>query len=237
MTVEQPEKKEKLLVVEDEGDIRELISFNLEMCGYDVIRASHGIEGWEKAKNEKPDLVVLDLMLPGIDGFEICRRLRKDRTTQSIPIIMLTARSEEENMVKGLELGADDYVTKPFSPRVLVSRVKAVLRRKGVMKETTSHRTVSIHGINIDPARHEVRANGKSLTLSATEFSILFFLAENPGWVFSRSQIIDAVKGEDYPVTSRSVDVQILGIRKKLGDLGRYIETVRGVGYRMESSE
>ncbi|MDC7224405.1 MAG: response regulator transcription factor [Spirochaetales bacterium] len=235
--MDKPEKKEKLLVVEDEVDIRELISFNLEMCGYEVIRASDGMEGWEKARSENPDLIVLDLMLPGIDGFEVCKRLRGEKSTQNIPIIMLTARSEEENMVKGLELGADDYVTKPFSPRVLVARVKAVLRRKGVLKETTSHRVVSLHGISIDPARHEVRAGGKSITLSATEFSILYFLAENPGWVFSRSQIIDAVKGEDYPVTSRSVDVQILGIRKKLGGKGDCIETVRGVGYRMESVE
>ena len=235
--MDRPEKKEKLLVVEDEVDIRELISFNLEMCGYEVIRAADGLEGWEKARSENPDLIILDLMLPGIDGFEVCKRLRSEKATQSMPVIMLTARSEEESMVKGLELGADDYVTKPFSPRVLVARVKAVLRRKGVLKETTSHRTVSLHGITIDPARHEVRAGGKNITLSATEFSILFFLAENPGWVFSRSQIIDAVKGEDYPVTSRSVDVQILGIRKKLGDLGDCIETVRGVGYRMESVE
>jgi len=235
--VEQPEKKEKLLVVEDDGDIRELISFNLEMCGYDVIRASDGQEGWEKARTEMPDLVVLDLMLPGLDGFEVCKRLKSEKATQAMPIIMLTARSEEESMVKGLELGADDYVTKPFSPRVLVARVKAVLRRKGVLKETTSHRIVSLHGITIDPARHEVRVDGKQVVLSATEFSILFFLAENPGWVFSRSQIIDAVKGEDYPVTSRSVDVQILGIRKKLGEKGNCIETVRGVGYRMESTE
>ncbi len=235
--MEQPEKKEKLLVVEDDGDIRELISFNLEMCGYDVIRASDGQEGWEKARTEMPDLVVLDLMLPGLDGFEVCKRLKSEKATQAMPIIMLTARSEEESMVKGLELGADDYVTKPFSPRVLVARVKAVLRRKGVLKETTSHRIVSLHGITIDPARHEVRVDGKQVVLSATEFSILFFLAENPGWVFSRSQIIDAVKGEDYPVTSRSVDVQILGIRKKLGEKGHCIETVRGVGYRMESTE
>ena len=235
--MEQPEKKEKLLVVEDDGDIRELISFNLEMCGYDVIRASDGQEGWEKARTEMPDLVVLDLMLPGLDGFEVCKRLKSEKATQAMPIIMLTARSEEESMVKGLELGADDYVTKPFSPRVLVARVKAVLRRKGVLKETTSHRIVSLHGITIDPARHEVRVDGKQVVLSATEFSILFFLAENPGWVFSRSQIIDAVKGEDYPVTSRSVDVQILGIRKKLGEKGNCIETVRGVGYRMESTE
>jgi two-component system, OmpR family, alkaline phosphatase synthesis response regulator PhoP len=235
--VEQPEKKEKLLVVEDDGDIRELISFNLEMCGYEVIRASDGQEGWEKARSEMPDLVVLDLMLPGLDGFEVCKRLKSENATRAVPIIMLTARSEEESMVKGLELGADDYVTKPFSPRVLVARVKAVLRRKGVLKETTSHRIVSLHGIAIDPARHEVRVDGKPVVLSATEFSILFFLAENPGWVFSRSQIIDAVKGEDYPVTSRSVDVQILGIRKKLGEKGDCIETVRGVGYRMESAE
>lgn len=226
-------KKESLLIVEDEADIRELISFNLEMSGYDVIKAADGETGLNLARQHHPDLILLDLMLPGMDGLKVCRQLRADTETRKIPVMMLTAKGEEEDQITGFDAGADDYVTKPFSPRVLVARVKALLRRNGLARETTSNKMVDIHGITIDSARHEVRVAGKSVVFSATEFSILRFLAENPGWVFSRHQIIDAVKGEDYPVTARSVDVQILGIRKKLGDNGNYIETVRGVGYRM----
>ena len=225
--------KETLLIVEDEADIRELISFNLEMSGYQVIKAADGEEGLTLARRHQPDLILLDLMLPGTDGLKVCRQLRTEAATRKTPIMMLTARGEEDDQITGFEAGADDYITKPFSPRVLVARVKALLRRNGLARETTSNRLVEIHGIIIDSARHEVRINGTSVGFSATEFAILRFLAENPGWVFSRHQIIDAVKGEDYPVTARSVDVQILGIRKKLGEKGDQVETVRGVGYRM----
>lgn len=226
-------KKETLLIVEDEADIRELISFNLEMSGYDVIKAADGEEALNLARRHQPDLILLDIMLPGTDGIKVCRQLKSEASTRKTPVMMLTARSEEDDQVTGFDAGADDYVTKPFSPRVLVARVKALLRRNGLARETTSNRIVDIHGISIDSARHEVRVGGKSVGFSATEFAILRFLAENPGWVFSRHQIIDAVKGEDYPVTARSVDVQILGIRKKLADKGELVETVRGVGYRM----
>jgi len=227
------ESKEKILIVEDEADIRELIAFNLDLCGYEVLKASDGQEGLEKAKKEAPDLILLDLMLPGIDGFEVCRNIRSREDIKNCPIIMLTARTEEENIVKGLDMGADDYITKPFSPQVLVARVKAVLRRRGVVKtKGATRKMIQVMDIEIDTARHVVKAGGKPVALSATEFTILQFLAENQGWVFTRTQIIDAIKGEDYPVTARSIDVQIVGLRKKLGSFGEFIETVRGVGYK-----
>lgn len=225
----------KLLIVEDEADIRELISFNLEMSGYEVEKARDGEEGLSLAKAKEFDLIILDLMLPGMDGIKVCSQLRKDPSTAHIPVIMLTARSEDEDIVNGLESGADDYITKPFSPRVLIARVKAALRHSSSEVREEESNIISIHDIHIDTARHETHLAGEPINLSATEFAILRFLAKNPGWVFSRNQIIDSVKGEDYPVTARSVDVQILGIRKKLGDRGNVIETVRGIGYRMKS--
>ncbi|MBF9014475.1 MULTISPECIES: response regulator [unclassified Oceanispirochaeta] len=225
----------KLLIVEDEADIRELISFNLEMSGYEVEKARDGEEGLALAKGGDFDLIILDLMLPGMDGLKVCSQLRKDPSTATVPVIMLTARSEDDDIISGLETGADDYITKPFSPRILIARVKAALRRTASEgKEENSDRIIRIHDIVIDTARHETHLAGEPINLSATEFGILRFLAKNPGWVFSRNQIIDSVKGEDYPVTARSVDVQILGIRKKLGDRGNIIETVRGIGYRMK---
>ena len=180
-----------------------------------------------------PDLIILDLMLPNVDGLDVCKELKKNSQTQHIPIIMLTAKTEEADVVTGLELGADDYVTKPFSPRVLVARVRAVLRRKTYGLDNKSE-PLSIHEIIIHPGRHEVLVDGESVDLTFTEFNILQFLAKRPGWVFTRYQIVDAVRGDDYPVTERSVDVQIVGLRKKLGDYGHYIETVRGVGYRFK---
>ncbi|MDC7235448.1 MAG: response regulator transcription factor [Spirochaetales bacterium] len=224
----------KLLIVEDEADIRELISFNLEMSGYEVEKARDGEEGLALARSGEFDLIILDLMLPGMDGIKVCTQLRKDSATAHTPIIMLTAKSEDEDVVSGLETGADDYITKPFSPRILIARVKAALRRTQSETKTDDSNIISIHDIVIDTARHEIHLAGEPLNLSATEFAILRFLAKNPGWVFSRNQIIDSVKGEDYPVTARSVDVQVLGIRKKLGDKGNIIETVRGIGYRMK---
>ncbi|MDA3850059.1 MAG: response regulator [Spirochaetaceae bacterium] len=226
-------ERETLLIIEDEADIRELIAFNLDLCGYEVLKSADGQEGLDLALGHKPDLILLDLMLPGMDGFEVCRQIRKHPEIAQCPIIMLTARSEDENMIKGLELGADDYITKPFSPQVLVARVKAILRRRGdLKKKSPTGKIIQARDITIDIPRHEVRIGNKRIELSATEFTILQFLAENRGWVFSRNQIIDAIKGEDYPVTARSIDVQIVGLRKKLGDHGPYIETVRGVGYR-----
>ena len=225
---------EKILVIEDEHDIRELISYNLESEGYNIIKASAGNEGIEKAKKNEPDLILLDIMLPDIDGLEVCRKLKRDATAKDIPIIMLTAKSEDSDIISGLELGAEDYITKPFSPRVLIARLRAVLRRNADSDDSESM-IINIHEISIDIKKHEVRVGDELISLSATEFAILSHLSSNPGWVFSRNQIIDAVRGQNYPVTERSVDVQILGIRKKLGNQGRYVETVRGVGYRLKS--
>lgn len=223
--------KEKILVVDDEEDILELLRYNLLREGYNVSCAASGEEALRLAQSEIPDLLVQDLMLPGIDGLEVTKILKNDSRTKDIPIVMLTAKGEEADIVTGLELGADDYITKPFSPRVLVARVRAVLRRK--VKEYKEETPVlRIHDIVIHPGRHEVLVNDKPVQLTLTEFGILNYLARRPGWVFTRSQIMDAVKGEDYFVTDRSVDVQIVGLRKKLCNAGKYIETVRGVGYR-----
>jgi two-component system phosphate regulon response regulator PhoB len=222
---------EKILVVDDEKDILELVSHNLSAHGFSVSGVTTGEEALNTVKYAPPDLVVLDLMLPGIDGLEVCRILKQDVKTAHIPIVMLTARGEEIDVVTGLELGADDYITKPFSPRVLVARVKSVLRRGREVEEATVY---SRHNISINLSNHEVRVNGGEIPLTATEFSILQLFIRRPGWVFTRNQIINAVKGDDYPVTDRSIDVQIVGLRKKLGDTSRFIETVRGVGYRMK---
>ncbi len=225
--------KEKILVVDDEEDILELLRYNLLREGYNVSCAASGEEALRLAQSEIPDLLVQDLMLPGIDGLEVTKILKNDSRTKDIPIVMLTAKGEEADIVTGLELGADDYITKPFSPRVLVARVRAVLRRK--VKEYKEETPVlRIHDIVIHPGRHEVLVNDKPVQLTLTEFGILHYLARRPGWVFTRSQIMDAVKGEDYFVTDRSVDVQIVGLRKKLCNAGKYIETVRGVGYRFK---
>lgn len=225
--------KERILVVDDEEDILELVRFNLAREGYDIICATSGEETLEIARKEHPDLLVLDLMLPGIDGLEVAKILKNDVNTKGIPIIMLTAKGEEADIVTGLELGADDYVTKPFSPRILVARVRAALRRK-VKDSPEDESLVKIHNLEIHPGRREVLVDDKRVQLTFTEFAILNFLARRPGWVFTRFQIVDAVRGDDYPVTDRSVDVQIVGLRKKLGPAGKYIETVRGVGYRFQ---
>jgi len=225
--------KERILVVDDEEDILELVRFNLAREGYPIICATSGEETLKIARKEHPDLIVLDLMLPGIDGLEVAKALKNDIKTRDIPIIMLTAKGEEADIVTGLELGADDYVTKPFSPRILVARVRAVLRR-GASEGVGDESVLKVHNLLIHPGRREVLVNGEQAHLTFTEFGILNFLARRPGWVFTRSQIVDAVRGDDYPVTDRSVDVQIVGLRKKLGPSGKYIETVRGVGYRFK---
>ena len=225
--------KERILVVDDEEDILELVRFNLARDGYSVICTTSGEETLSIARKEHPDLIVLDLMLPGIDGLDVAKILKNDPQIKDIPIVMLTAKGEEPDIVTGLELGADDYVTKPFSPRILVARIRAVLRRK-VKEEPRDESVLRIRNLVIHSGRHEVLVNGDPVPLTFTEFGILSFLAKRPGWVFTRFQIVDAVRGDDYPVTDRSVDVQIVGLRKKLGSAGKYIETVRGVGYRFK---
>jgi two-component system, OmpR family, alkaline phosphatase synthesis response regulator PhoP len=223
--------RERILVVDDEEDLLELVNYNLSREGYRVECVASGEAALTAARKALPDLIVLDLLLPSVDGLEVCRLLKGDSKTKHIPIIMLTAKGEESDMVTGLELGADDYMTKPFSPRVLLARIKAILRRKH--KETADNdQAIQVRELVIHPGRHEVLVNGTPIDLTFTEFRLLHFLARKPGWAFTRSQIVDAVKGEDYPVTERSVDVQVAGLRKKLGEIGSYIETVRGVGYR-----
>ena len=224
-----------ILVVDDEEDLQELLQYNLSKDGYRVSCVGTGEEALKFAKRQPPDLVVLDLMLPAVDGLEVCRRLKGDPKTRDIPIIMLTAKSEEGDVVAGLERGADDYITKPFSPRVLTARVKAMLRRKESERIAELDATIEAKELTMHPGRHEATLAGRPLDLTYTEFALLQFLAKRPGWAFTRTQIVDAVKGEDYPVTERSVDVQVAGLRKKLGEFGSYIETVRGVGYRFKA--
>jgi len=227
-------KKEKILIVEDEKDVLNLIDYNLSKEGYTIRTAETGEAGLKIAANELPDLIILDLMLPGIDGLEICRILKKNPDTDSIPVVMLTAKGEESDIVIGLELGADDYITKPFSPKVLIARVRAILRRNKI--KTDDERTkLAIGDLVIDPDRHEVIFKNKIIDLTSTEFKLLHCLARKPGRVFSRYQIVDAIKGADYPVTERSVDVQIVGLRKKLGVAGKSIVTIRGIGYKFRN--
>ncbi len=223
--------KAKIFIVDDEEDILDLVDYVLSKEGYTVERFHTGEEILRKVKSDLPDLILLDLMLPGVDGLDVCKLLKRTSNTANIPIIMLTAKGEEADIVTGLELGADDYIPKPFSTKILLARVKSVLRRR-TRKEMDQMEVIKVHDLVIHPGRREVLVKNKPVSLTYTEFSLLYFLAQRPGWVFTRYQIVDALRGEDYPVTERSVDVQVVGIRKKLGEAGKYIETVRGVGYR-----
>jgi two-component system phosphate regulon response regulator PhoB len=225
--------RESILVVDDEENILELVRFNLSKEGYRVACAATGEEALKGARAQSPDLIVLDLMLPGLDGLEVCKILKRDAKTERIPIVMLTAKGEESDIVTGLELGADDYVTKPFSPKVLIARIRAVLRRHEA-KPLGESAVLKVHDIAINPGRHEVLVAGKPAELTCTEFRILHFLARRPGWVFTRAQILDAARGQDIVVTDRSVDVHVVSLRRKLGNHGEYIETVRGIGYRFK---
>ena len=227
--------KEKILVVDDEEDILELVRYNLAREGYQVTGTLTGEDALRKVRSDSFDLIVLDLMLPGMDGLAFTKTLKNDSRLRSIPIIMLTAKGEESDIVAGLELGADDYITKPFSPKVMIARVRAVLRRHKEEPEDEMA-IVKIHDLEINPGRRNVLGKGDPIDLTYTEFQMLLVLAKRPGWVFTRSQIVDLIRGSDYPVTDRSVDVQVVGLRKKLGAFGKYIETVRGVGYRFKET-
>lgn len=225
---------ERILIIEDDKDILELVRYNLEKAGFAVESATDGAEGLRMCRKKPPDALLLDLMLPSIDGLDICRALKKEPETKDLPILMISARGEETDVVVGLELGADDYLVKPFSPRVLLARLKAVLRRN-TREEPDAEAVVHLHDFKIDPRRHEVRWKDQPLNLTPTEFSLLHLLSRRPGWVFTRQQIVDGVRGQDYAVTDRAVDVQVVGLRKKLGDAARLVETVRGIGYRMKA--
>ena len=227
--------KEKILVIEDEEDIQELLKFNLSKEGYQVFSATTGEDGLRQATTNPPDLVLLDLMLPKMDGLEVCKRIRAHNRASTIPIIMLTAKGEESDVVTGLEVGADDYIAKPFSPKVVIARIRNLLRRREKI-EVGQGEPIKIRDLFIHPGRHEVTIKAKPVDLTFTEFRVLAVLAARPGWVFSRQQIVDSVRGEDYAVTERSVDVQIVGLRRKLGAYSANIETVRGVGYRFRDT-
>jgi len=225
--------KEKILVVDDEEDILELVRFNLSREGHDVLCADSGEKALELLRSKPVDLMVLDLMLPGIDGFSVAEQVKNDPRFRHVPIVMLTAKGSEADVVAGLELGAEDYVTKPFSPRVLVARIQKVLHR--ICQAPVERQDLIQHDeLVIDVRKHEVTITGIPVSLTYTEFEVLILLSSRPGWAFTRSQIVDSVRGYNYSVTDRSVDVQIVGLRRKLGAYGQYIETLRGIGYRFK---
>ena len=226
-----------VLVIEDEPDIRELIEFNLKKYDYNVLLANNGEKGLKDARSFEPDLILLDLMLPGIQGIDVCRVIKSDENIKNTPIIILSALGQEEDIVKGLDAGADDYVSKPFSLDILNARIKSVLRRYIKNDYGDANKTIVFKGIKISPRTREVAVEGDLISLTYTEFQILHLLISHPGWVFTRYQIIDKIRGENYPVTDRSIDFQIVGLRKKMLGKGNLIETIRGVGYRFQHHE
>jgi two-component system, OmpR family, alkaline phosphatase synthesis response regulator PhoP len=227
--------KEKIFIVEDEENILDLIEFTLFKENYRVKRFASGEEILETLNNEQdiPELILLDIMLPGVDGYEVCKIIKANDRLKDIPIIMLTAKGEEVDIVSGLEIGADDYIIKPFSSRVLTARIKALLRRQNVSLSNEAD-VICINDLVIHPGRHKVTLMDKNVDLTFSEFRLLQLLAQKRGWVYTRFQIVDALRGTDYPVTERAIDVQVVGLRKKLGSHGNLIETVRGVGYRFK---
>ncbi len=225
--------QEKILIVEDENDIRELIHFHLYKNKYEVFEASNGKEALEQVKDKNPDLILLDIMIPEIDGIQVCKTLKSNDKTKDIKIIFLSAKGEEEDIVRGLEMGADDYITKPFSPKILIARAKSVLRRQST-KQTEE---ISLFGIKLDENKKKVSIEGEEINLTATEFQLLKYLISSPGHVFTRSQIVNFIRGNNHAVTDRSVDTQLVSLRKKMGPKGELIETVWGVGYRFKENE
>lgn len=226
--------KKNIFIVEDETDIIELIAYHLKKEGFTVTSTSTGANAFDLIKANKPDLVILDLMLPDTDGFEICKKIKQDSATHHIPIMMVTAKSEDSDMITGLELGAEDYVTKPFSPKVLVARVRTILRRMQFPDHIDKNKSIQIKNLSIDPQKREIRVNDQPITATFSEFQILHLLTRHPGHVFSRYQIVTEIHGEDYIATDRTIDVQIVALRKKLGPYAKFIETIRGVGYRFK---
>lgn len=230
--------KYKIAVIEDDRDINELIAYNLQKEGYNIVRSLDGAQGLFLIQKERPDLVLLDLMLPGMDGLEICQALKNADATKEIPIIMITAKGEESDIVVGLQIGADDYISKPFSIKVLLARVKAVFRRGKQMRQTTTSQSVRDFGvIVIDLLKHKISIKGEAVTFTAIEFAIIEFLSRSPGRVYTRDQILDNVWKEGKFIIDRAVDVHVRGLRKKMGAAADFIETVRGVGYRFKEEE
>ncbi len=226
--------KETILIVDDEEDIVELIKYNLGNEGYSILTAFTGEDAIKITRQFQPDLIVLDLMLPGIDGLEVTKYLKNNDQTNRIPIIMVTAKGEESDIVLGLEMGANDYISKPFSPKVLLARIRSIFRRREKDIDLKPERINQEGSLIIDRAKHLVTIDGEMLDLTLSEFELLSFLLDKKGWVFTRKQIVDAIHGESYSVTERSVDVIIVGLRKKLKNHASAIETVRGVGYRFK---
>lgn len=224
--------KKKILVVDDEKDILELLEYNLEKEGYEVLKATTGEEALELTEKKLSDLIILDLMLPDLDGLEVCKILKRNTKTALIPIIMLTAKGEESDIIVGLELGADDYITKPFSPKVLIVRVKAVLRR--VEEKLRLKEVIQIEDFTIDISRHKVTLKGKPIELTKTEFNLLKCLALNPGRIFTRDQLLGRAWGEGTMIVDRAVDVHIRRLRKKLKTASKLIVTIRGIGYKFK---
>jgi len=225
-------KYEKIVIIEDESDILEVIAYNLKREGFEVFESQDGEDGLLKIEKHAPDLVILDLMLPTIDGIELCRKIKSDPVTRSVPIIMVTAKGEESDIVLGLGVGADDYVTKPFSPKELIARVKAVIRRGKLKDDTDTQDRIETGGLVIDLKRFEVRVDDSPVRFTATELRLLHFLAAHPGRVFTRDHLLTRVIGDDAIVIDRNIDVHIRSVRKKLGSYRDFVETVRGVGYR-----
>ena len=228
--------KKTILIIEDEKDIAELLAFNLENDEFNALLANNGESGIKIARKRKPDLIILDLMLPGIHGLDVCRIIKGDPELKNIFIVMLTALGQEESIVKGLEVGADDYITKPFSFKILIARIRSVIRRSRIDEEGVI-KDINIFGVEIKQRSREVYIKKTLIETTYTEFQILQLLASHPGWVFTRYQIIDKIRGDNYPVTDRSIDFQIVGLRKKMGESGALIQTIRGVGYRFKPAD
>lgn len=226
--------RKKILIIDDEADIVEFVEYNLKREQFDTCSAADGLAAVRAARNEQPDLILLDLMLPGIDGLEVCRQIKLSTETEHIPIIMLTAKDDEADIVTGLEMGADDYVPKPFSMRLLLARIRAVLRRVA-RAEVSDHGVTRAGDLVIDDERHEVTLDGEPLQFTLTEYKLLRFLARRPGRVFTRSQILSNIQDEDVLVVERAIDVHVAAVRRKLGESADCIETVRGVGYRFRA--
>jgi two-component system phosphate regulon response regulator PhoB len=227
---------ERILIIEDDPEIQEMLKFAFAREGWQLIMVSSGEEGLKKLQSREADCIILDIMLPGIDGLKTLKKIRENKNFQTLPVILCTARGEEADIIAGLELGADDYVVKPYSPRVLAARIRASLRRKEAAQGEVSQKKFFQYGkISLDIDRHTVHLDKTPLDLFPTEFAILAQFMSNPDIVFSRQRLITAIRGNDYPVTDRSIDVQIMGLRKKLGDSGDMIETIRGIGYRFKT--
>ena len=226
----------KILIVEDERDIADLLRYNLQEAGFKTDYVRNGADALQRAVEKAPDLILLDLMLPEVDGTIVCRLLKNDPRTKNIPIVMVTAKTDEKDRVAGLELGADDYITKPFSPREVVLRVSAVLRRIQIGKQTESTKQIETHGVTIDLDKHQVLTESGPIDLTATEFKLITLFARSPGRVFTRDILMDVIWGQDYYGIDRTVDTHVSRLRRKLGEFGKHIETVHGVGYRFKES-